>query len=127
MTSKSPQPAAPRPLRSFLWSLLGGSVIGGAAVLAGFALGGETVETVATRPRARWVLPGVIAALVGVLAWHELGHVVGGAVVGFRFVLFVAGPSASSVSCRGESPGGSTGISAWWEASRPASPSTTAI
>lgn len=92
MTSKSPQPAAPRPLRSFLWSLLGGSVIGGAAVLAGFALGGETVETVATRPRAWWVLPGVIAALVGVLAWHELGHVVGGAFVGFRFVLFVAGP-----------------------------------
>lgn len=91
MTS-TPQSPPARPARSFLWSLLGGAAIGGAAALAGFIGGGEAAETAVTRPRAWWALPGVVAAMVGVLAWHELGHVVGGALAGFRFVLFVAGP-----------------------------------
>ena len=81
------------PLRSFAWSLLAGAVIGAAAAFAGFALGGEAAEAAPPPPpRDWWVIPGVLAAIVGVLGWHELGHVAGGALAGFRFVLFVGGP-----------------------------------
>ena len=38
------------------------------------------------------VIPGLIASIFFVLAFHELGHLVGGKLVGFRFTLFVVGP-----------------------------------
>lgn len=40
-----------------------------------------------------WILiPALVLSLLFVLAFHEAGHVVGGKLVGFRFVLFIVGP-----------------------------------
>ena len=38
------------------------------------------------------VIPGLIASIFFVLAFHEAGHIIGGKLVGFRFTLFVVGP-----------------------------------
>ncbi len=47
-----------------------------------------------SEPGAPWwiVVPVTVVAVLGVLAAHEIGHLVGGRLVGFRFVLLVVGP-----------------------------------
>ena len=39
-----------------------------------------------------WHLAAFVPVTLLVIAWHELGHVVGGWLSGFRLVLFAVGP-----------------------------------
>lgn len=68
--------------------VLGGLVGWGLAPILGFLgldLGGTDASP--------WVvIPGLVASIFFVLAFHEAGHIAGGKLVGFRFTLFVVGP-----------------------------------
>ncbi|WP_412069564.1 hypothetical protein [Rubrivirga sp. IMCC43871] len=66
--------------------LLVGGLVGGAAGILGVGwLDGLDVS-------ALGLVLAVVVGIQGVLAAHELGHVVGGRLARWRFVLFVAGP-----------------------------------
>ncbi len=68
--------------------VLGGLVGVGLGPILGF-LGLDLGEADASP----WVvIPGLIASIFFVLAFHELGHIIGGKLVGFRFTLFIVGP-----------------------------------
>lgn len=68
--------------------VLGGLVGWGSDPLLG--LFGITFGEASVSP---WVLiPSLVLSLIFVLAFHEAGHVVGGKLVGFRFLIFIAGP-----------------------------------
>lgn len=75
-------------LRLVALLVLGGLVGWGSGSL--LRLSGVTSGEASLSP---WLLiPGLVLSLLFVLAFHEAGHVVGGKLVGFRFVLFIAGP-----------------------------------
>lgn len=72
----------------FVWSLLGGAVVGS----AGYLIGAASAPATPRSPLAWWTMPAVIVGMLAVLAAHELGHVVAGLISRFRFVLLVVGP-----------------------------------
>lgn len=107
----APLPAPPAPqgkATGTLWNVLlfVGLALAGAAIgysIAALLGGGEatgTAETIA-QPSPEWafgwkdalyLVPGIAVLLMGVLAVHEAGHLVGGWLAGFRFMLFIVGP-----------------------------------
>lgn len=68
--------------------------LGALGLGVGWVLGSLLPEAPnAAPPLNLWlVVPGVALALFGVLLAHELGHVLGGWAVGFRFLLLIVGP-----------------------------------
>lgn len=66
------------------WTLI--AVVGGSGTAADPIVGSlRPVEIGAA-------VVGIVAVVWGVLAWHELGHLVAGWAVGFRFALLIVGP-----------------------------------
>lgn len=80
--------------RAFLLGSVIGAALGGAGYFVGQALAGPAIkQTVEAMPTATWAL---VLQLLG--AWflstlgHEVGHLAGGMLQGFRFELLVVGP-----------------------------------
>jgi hypothetical protein len=80
-------------VRSLLLGLLAGGALGvGMAALMN-ALNAKFVSDLfAGYDDNRWAWVFMVLALFGAIVVHELGHVVDGLSVGFRFILFIAGP-----------------------------------
>lgn len=79
----------PRPTR-LLKAVLGGLL----PLVLGGALGaylGHTLKD-APAPASLWVLALLPPLIFAAIAWHELGHVAGGWISGFRLYLYTAGP-----------------------------------
>lgn len=75
-------------LRRYGLGIAGGLVVGGAGVIVGQQLRGRGVEV----PVGLESLPLVALTLWLAVVWHELGHVAGGWLAGFRLQLFAVGP-----------------------------------
>mgnify|MGYP001381381839 CR=1 FL=1 len=84
------------PLREFLPAALIGAVIGGVGALVGQSLArgsGDNWPTLALSTGQELLLWGVaLVALAGTIVIHELGHLLGGRLVGFRAFLLIVGP-----------------------------------
>ena len=81
-----------RPLLEVLPFAIGGGLIGALGVSIGERLG-ATLPTLDFSPSQTVLLMTVsFVALIGSIVVHELGHLLGGALVGFRAFLLIVGP-----------------------------------
>lgn len=84
--------------RSVAWKVIGGLLVGGViGALGGIMLrrpDAGVAEAFAHLDPLQWVLllAGAAVTVLAVLAVHEAGHLLAGRLVGFRFLLFIAGP-----------------------------------
>ncbi len=80
--------------RSIVVGAFGGAMLGGTLAILAAKYGDELLTPLLEAMPSLAVFNGLLAALMLVLAIvvHELGHVVGGMLQGFRFVLFIVGP-----------------------------------
>jgi hypothetical protein len=84
--------APPRRPVSGIWGACLGGTLGACLVGVAYATFGEEFVELA-RALPGWAFaPLLVTGLLAALAGHELGHVLGGALVGFRFSLLAVGP-----------------------------------
>ena len=96
----SPPGPRPQPKSSQLIPALAGAVVGGSGTLLAFNLLGPALREPPMRAALRsfegWgvlaAAGAIVVAWLVVVAAHELGHVLGGAAVRFRFFFFIVGP-----------------------------------
>lgn len=70
------------------------AVFGIAGAWVGYALGGSLKRSGGAPAPPAWQLLLIFPATLLAIAWHELGHLAGGWLSGFRLVLFIVGPLA---------------------------------
>ncbi len=91
----TPTSPSPRPIsRAVQWGLYAFIPVFGAALglAVGYLVRGVDFGLSVAIPDAPALLFGVLAVLFLALAFHEIGHLIGGSLMGFKFMLLVIGP-----------------------------------
>lgn len=92
MSQRANSSRTSRPWLISLALLAGFVAIGLGGWLAGRVLRNADWSVKVTQPDWPWLIAVGLVAIVATLCLHELGHLIGGWLVGFRFTLFIAGP-----------------------------------
>ncbi|MCU0649762.1 MAG: M50 family metallopeptidase, partial [Gemmatimonadaceae bacterium] len=90
--STAPRSSRWRSVAEVLPYAIGGGVVGALAVSVGERFGGSMPSLHLSTSQSALLLMVSCMALIGTIVVHELGHLLGGRLVGFRAFLLIVGP-----------------------------------